>query len=360
MALLTGNSGDDQQDGSGDPDELHGDDGEDRLYGHGGDDSLFGDLGDDRIAGGDGNDTLDGGEGNDTLWGGADNDTLVLRDGYGNDVVMDFTPGEDVVRLTSSGIETWEDLQARLHTDHDGTAILILDDGTSLRFEGLTVGDLGEGDFVIDPPPVCFVAGTRIATPGGTVAVETLRPGDMVLTAEGDALAVLWTGCRVTRFGHGAHRHHPVLIPAGAMGAGLPNRDLRVSPQHRMLIRGKARGRFADGALARAKGLCGARGIVQDTGLTSVSYHQILLPRHAILSANGLGAESFYPGPFALETLPRADRLWIEARFPGVAENAEAAYGPFARPVLTLRQIADLPPEGRLGFAGAARLSVAA
>lgn len=41
---------------------------------------------------------------------------------------------------------------------------------------------------------VCFLAGTRIATPAGEVPVETLRPGDLILTADGRAVPVRFLG----------------------------------------------------------------------------------------------------------------------------------------------------------------------
>jgi hypothetical protein len=41
-------------------------------------------------------------------------------------------------------------------------------------------------------PPVCFVAGTLIATPSGAVPVERLRPGDLVATWDEGAQPVRW------------------------------------------------------------------------------------------------------------------------------------------------------------------------
>ncbi|HEX3996164.1 MAG TPA: FG-GAP-like repeat-containing protein, partial [Acetobacteraceae bacterium] len=42
--------------------------------------------------------------------------------------------------------------------------------------------------------PLCFLAGTRIATPSGEVPVERLAAGDRVLTLRGKARRVLWIG----------------------------------------------------------------------------------------------------------------------------------------------------------------------
>jgi hypothetical protein len=43
-------------------------------------------------------------------------------------------------------------------------------------------------------PTVCFAAGTLIRTPVGDVAVETLKAGDLVVTASGEMRAVQWMG----------------------------------------------------------------------------------------------------------------------------------------------------------------------
>ncbi len=340
---MSGTPASDVIDGSADPDEISGLEDDDRLYGHEGDDTLHGDDGNDMLAGGEGDDILDGGDGKDVVWGASGADTVVFRDGYGHDVVIDFDVAEDRVNLTSGGVETWADVKERLGTDSDGVAVLKLDDGSTLRFEGLAHTDLTEDNFVLAPPPVCFVAGTLIATPRGEVPIETLRPGDLVLTLDDGAQPLIWVGRRRTIFGHRSHRHHPVRIAAGAMGHGLPRRDLRVSPQHRLLVAGPPGKRFAAGALAKAKGLCGRPGISQDTECTAVDYLQLLLPRHGIVLAEGLPTESFLPRGYALAALPEADRVAICSLVPVLSADQKSGYGPPARPLLSMQQLASLP-----------------
>lgn len=339
---ITGTSDGDIIDGSADPDDVSGLEGDDQIYGHGGHDTLFGDAGNDMLAGGAGDDVLDGGAGDDQLWGASGADQIVFRYGYGHDVIMDFDVSEDKVNLASSGVETWADVQDRLGADFDGIAILTLDDGSTLRFEGLFPSDLTEDNFVLPPPPVCFAAGTRIATPRGEVPVEALRPGDLVLTLDQGPQPLLWVGRRQTVFGHGNHRHRPVRIAAGSMGQGLPRRDLRVSPQHRLLVAGPKGKRFAGGGLAKAKGLCGRPGIMQETGCTSVTYFQLLLPRHGVVLAEGLAVETFLPRGFGLASLSDADRATVCALIPGLAADP-VAYGPPARPLLSMLQLTSLP-----------------
>jgi len=340
---VSGSSGSDIIDGSADPDEISGLEGDDALYGHEGHDTLYGNEGNDLLAGGKGDDVLDGGADDDTLWGGDGADTVIFRDGYGHDTIMDFDTVVDRVNLASSGVETWADVQGRLGSDFDGTALLTLDDGSTLRFEGLTVADLTEDNFILPPPPVCFALGTMIATPRGEIAVESLQPGDVIGTLDHGPQPLLWVGRRTSTFGHGDHRHQPVRIAVGAMGHGLPYRDLLVSPQHRLLVKGPDGKRFAAGGLAKAKGLCSQHGIAQDNACTSVEYLQLLLPRHAIVLANGVPAETFLPRAFALISLSAADHAALCAVIPGLAEDPQAAYGPPARPLLSMQQLASLP-----------------
>ncbi len=56
------------------------------------------------IVGGSGNDTLNGGAGDDTLTGGAGKDVFVYASGAGNDVIADFTAGQDTLKLSSGTI----------------------------------------------------------------------------------------------------------------------------------------------------------------------------------------------------------------------------------------------------------------
>ena len=85
----------------------------------------------------------------------------------------------------------------------------------------------------------CFTSGTQIETPNGPRAVETLSVGDEVLTLDHGPQHIRWIGTRhLSRDDLIAkHKLLPVRIKAGALGNGLPHRDLLVSPQHRMLVR---------------------------------------------------------------------------------------------------------------------------
>jgi hypothetical protein len=148
-------------------------------------------------------------------------------------------------------------------------------------------GNGGTNVFITDTP--CYAAGTAILTPNGEVAVETIQRGDVVMTSEGGRLVpqtVIWAGVRWIDLA----RHPkpaavaPIRFRRGAMGDGLPHRDLLLSPDHCLYI---------DGALFPAKLLVNGMTIVRDLSLTTLSYHHIELDQHAILIADGVAAESY-------------------------------------------------------------------
>ena len=74
------------------------------LVGGNGNDTLVGGAGNDVLNAGAGNDLLIGGAGNDTMNGGAGNDVFCFVAGFGNDLVGDFTLGQDKLDLSGLGI----------------------------------------------------------------------------------------------------------------------------------------------------------------------------------------------------------------------------------------------------------------
>jgi hypothetical protein len=147
----------------------------------------------------------------------------------------------------------------------------------------------------------CFMEGTRIATPAGERPVETLKAGDLVLTAEGRAMPVRWLGRTVvSRVFADPVRVLPVRIKAGALGEALPARDLLLSPGHGVLV---------DGVLAHAAALVNGCSVVQDSDAPLVfAYYHVELDEHALLLAEGVAAESFLEGVEDMGFVNLADR----------------------------------------------------
>ncbi len=142
------------------------------------------------------------------------------------------------------------------------------------------------------PPPACFLAGTRIATATGEIAVECLRPGQLVATASGGLAPVVWMGERRIdcRRHPRASEVEPVRILADAFAPGLPRRDLWLSPDHAIAILSEAAG--AAPLLVPAKCLLNGATVVQERVATAWYFH-VELPCHDIIRAEGLAVESY-------------------------------------------------------------------
>lgn len=182
-------------------------------------------------------------------------------------------------------------------------------------------------NFIIGDPnnPVfpCFTAGTLIETPRGLVPVETLRPGERVLTRDHGARPLAWVGQR--RFDlaalWGVPRLWPVRIGVGALGHGLPLRPLCLSPQHRVLVQSwRADLMFGTpDLLVPAAALVGRPGIRQPPPAAPVTYVHLLFAGHEIVRAEGAAVESLHPGDTALDRLGQAARDEVLAIFPALA-----------------------------------------
>ena len=192
---------------------------------------------------------------------------------------------------------------------------------------------------------ICFTPGTRIATPRGSVAVETLKLGDLVQTKDNGTQPIEWIGARHMS---GARlfampRLRPVRIRAGALGVRRPDQELLVSPEHRMLISGPAAQELFNTSevLVAAKDLIDGRLIATDVHARSVTYIHLLLPGHNILWANGVETESFHPANTALSSISDADRQTLLQLHPHLALDPNT-YGGHARRNLSSPEAAIL------------------
>jgi hypothetical protein len=138
----------------------------------------------------------------------------------------------------------------------------------------------------MDPFVTCYASGTQIAVRAGERPIETLRIGDLVRTASGALRAIRWIGRRnysAPFFASNEHVH-PIRFRAGALGRGLPRRDLLVSPEHAMLL---------DGMLVPANRLLNGNTILQEHGMDCVDYVHVELDTHDVLLAEGAPCETF-------------------------------------------------------------------
>jgi hypothetical protein len=182
------------------------------------------------------------------------------------------------------------------------------------------------GTVAIPPSELyCFVAGTLIETDRGLVAVEDIRPGDLVATRDNGFQPVRWTGSKlVTAAGLAINpKLRPIRIKAGALGHNTPSSDLLVSPQHRVLVRSKiAQKMFStDEVLVAAKQLLMLDGIDIAEDMESVEYFHLLFDRHEVVISNGAETESLYTGPEALKSVGKAAQEEIFTLFPELKER---------------------------------------
>ncbi|MFZ7093398.1 Hint domain-containing protein [Primorskyibacter sp. 2E233] len=322
--VFYGGLGDDTLDGMG---------GDDSLYGEQGADSLLGGAGNDYLDGGADSDTLDGGIGADVLLGGLGNDTIfagvgdTINAGEGDDYITLVDTGEAPGTITIEGetggqsagdtldLNGLADRSTINITDNTGgelTGTVTLLDGTIVSFSNI--------DSVI-----CFTPGTRILTDTGPRPIESLAPGDLIVTRDNGLQPLLWKGARrMLARGENA----PIRIAPHLFGG---QRALTVSPQHRMLIEGyHAELLFGTPEVfAAATHLIDGK-TVQRAPDGEVTYIHLLFERHQVIYAEGMATESFFAGENGLGALDAASREELFRVMP-VLRSDPAQYGETAR-----------------------------
>jgi len=329
---ITGGAGADELHGGIDEDEIHGGTDQDTLFGDEGDDLLFGDVGNDTLYGGDGADTMFGGDDRDYFRfinagdvidgneGGDDFDTLDLR-------IID-TPGIQLIPGVDILIGDPEVVGGSIFINYDAGNF---ENGTATYFDASNVSTgivaFSNIENVIIP---CFTPGTRIATPRGELCVEDLEVGDRIITRDNGIQEIRWMGSRDLNgqeFGNLNHLR-PVLIKKGALGNGLPERDMKVSPNHRMLVANeKAAFYFEEReVLVAAKHLVGLQG-VELADVDQVTYIHFMFDQHEVVLSDGAWSESFQPGDWSLNGIGNSQRNEILELFPELAKpEGIAAY----------------------------------
>jgi len=308
--------------------DAYGGDGNDTMRAGVGADSLFGGAGNDNIDGGAGNDTIDGGAGADILSGGDGRDVFIAGAG---DTVIGGDGGDnvDTLDLTSLGAANRSNVVYNSGSTSDGHVELLDGSGAvtgSFDFSGI--------EAIIKGAVPCFTPGTMIVTNRGDRLIEDLAPGDLVLTRDDGFCPLRWIGRREVSEAELllAPRFQPVLISAGALGNSLPLRDLRVSPQHRMLITGMQ----AEVLFGEYEVLVPAIHLINDKTIrrmsqNSVTYLHLLFDQHQIICADGAWSESFQPGDLVLRSMNKEQCEELFALFPELdTENVQNVY-PAAR-----------------------------
>jgi hypothetical protein len=132
---------------------------------------------------------------------------------------------------------------------------------------------------------LCLARDTHVLTDRGEVLVQDLKVGDLVVTPHGasECMPIRWIGRQrytAARMVYG----QPVLVRAGALGNGLPHRDLRLSADHSV---------FLDGHLVPVRLLVNAISIIAETHHTEIEYFNPEFDQHTVLIAEGMETETY-------------------------------------------------------------------
>ena len=198
-----------------------------------------------------------------------------------------------------------------------------------------TTDQVGPATPLFDGAFSAFAHGTLIKTTEGQIAVEDLQPGARILTAERGPVPLVWIGAmtmlpdpeggsmcgaRLTRF------------MADSFGPARPAQDLMFGPAARLLTRRTEAHDIVgtDHVLSPARDFVDGVNIIEVTPPRPVTVYHLCLSRHATLTAAGLEAESFHPGPgFERGLGPNMLSLFLSF-FPHI--HTPSDFGPLAHP----------------------------
>jgi hypothetical protein len=237
---------------------------------------------------------------------------------------------DDIARLTLTSASTTIHVIATANLEGDWqTNAITLPAGTY----SVTMTDYAPSDTSFSTPlsatsdilsltetAMCFLRGTRIATPSGAVAVEDLHIGMPVSTMHG-AQKIKWIGRRSYAGACLRHAHlvRPIWLRAGAIAEGIPCRDLYVSPGH---------GIYLDATLVPAWRLLNGVSIIQPEVTGAVDYFHVELDTHEVIFAEACPAESFSgdSGRLAFSNAAEFCALYPQHRSPPSLPRTESGF----------------------------------
>ena len=263
-----------------------------------------------------GNDAITNSTLTDTLLAGNNNDTVNVQSSTVTNIRLGN--GNDTINFLSTNVRGNSDTDSLnlpdgtiVNDNTTGTFTVVagtsytLSTGTFTLPAGITVTYRGFENGTGFP---CFAQDTQIMTPQGARHVQDLKVGDYVVTSGNGAQRIRWICTRQferAELEQNSNRY-PVRIVAGALGDGLPQRDLLVSKQHRMVISSAISQRMfgTTDVLVCANKLTSLPGVFVDDTVQGVEYFHLLFDQHEVIFAEGAQTESLYVGPEALKSLP--------------------------------------------------------
>jgi hypothetical protein len=216
------------------------------------------------------------------------------------------------------------------------------------RYEALCLGEDGNELEInrLAPASAFFEAafnalarGTLIATPDGPVAIEDLRPGDYVDTAEGGPEPVLWRGNLTLyplRPGGAGRPDRLYRVTGDALGYGRPMQDLLLGPGARIWS-------SRQGDFLPPEALVDGDTVVELSPPAAVSAYHLCLAGRRTLLANGVAFRSFTPDVAAAGHIAPDLLALFVALFPNADMISDFAALPLPR--------RPLPPGHRVAVA---------
>lgn len=166
-----------------------------------------------------------------------------------------------------------------------------------------------------------IVEGANVRTPCGPRRVELLRAGDLIVTRDNglQPVRMVWTREITTAEMTVNVDLAPIRFKPRALGPMMPQRDLSVAPEHRVLVPGYRL--FGEDqttcCLIEARELAGVSDSAYvDRAATVVRYFTLVFDTHQIFSCNGLPIESFLPTVGTVAALDDNLRDDLVRRFP--------------------------------------------
>lgn len=152
--------------------------------------------------------------------------------------------------------------------------------------------------------------------------VETLTIGDRILTRDNGIQAITWAGFRpISAESMTAEKSlRPILIRAGSLGHELPERDMLVSPHHRMLLVSEiARAAFGEKeVLVAAKDMTAIDG-VDAVNVPGTTYLHFMFDSHQVVLSDGTWSECFQPNDYSLKGVQQEQRAELINLYPNLA-----------------------------------------
>lgn len=168
----------------------------------------------------------------------------------------------------------------------------------------------------------------NVRTPCGARHVANLRPGDLIVTRDNglQPVRLVWKRT-VTQAEIAADPSlAPICLKPRCIGPMMPQRDLIVAGDHRLLIPGY---RLTDqpdasAALIPARDIAGTSDAAYvDRSAEEITFYNLVFDAQQVFAANGLPVESFLPSEQNVARLEAAVRDDIERIFPELREAAE-------------------------------------